>query len=97
MPQGNAQKPFIIGSIKSDADRAKLVTALAGQGKTLDDVDVISMQQAEDRGLFTNPQFLAYIRQMGFNTPQEMKATYERMERNNAEGNAMPEEEGAEG
>lgn len=94
MPFGNGQqqKPFIIGSIKSDADREKLETALAGQGKTLDDVDVISMQQAEDRGLFTNPQFLAYMRKMGFNSPDEMKATYERMERNNAEGNAMPNE-----
>jgi len=83
------QKPMIIGSIANEEDRKMLSGMLAQQRMTLDDVEVISLAQAEEKGLFENEQFLAYIRKMGFNSGEEMKATYQRMARNGAVGNGL--------
>lgn len=83
-------KPMILGNIENDADRQMLIAQLANYGKTLDDVDVVSIEQAEERGYFENPQFLAYIGQMGFTSAEEMKATYERMRANGMTGNQAP-------
>lgn len=70
--------PIIIGSIETAEERTQLERGLRGMGATLEDVEVVSIDECEERGLFQNDRFLQYIGQMGFRTADEMREAAER-------------------
>jgi hypothetical protein len=69
--------PIVIGNIENENERTQLQTALRGANLTLNDVEVVSVDECERRGLFQNERFLQYIGQMGFQNAAQMRAAAE--------------------
>lgn len=83
--------PILIGNIENQEERQQLVRMLAQGNMTLEDVDVVSIDQAEERGLFENERFQQYIRRMGFENAEQMREAAE-LARQRGGGNAIQEE-----
>jgi hypothetical protein len=69
--------PIIIGNLENANERAQLEAGLRGMNLTLADVQVITIDDAEARGLFQNQRFLQYIGMMGFQNAAQMRAAAE--------------------
>lgn len=69
--------PIIIGNLQNENERTQLEQALRANNLTLNDVEVVSVDACEQRGLFQNERFLQYIGQMGFQNAAQMRAAAE--------------------